>query len=117
MDKQAMEEILPMFRVDGGDARTVSLTNNGIERYSPSERALFTLLPKNGEPVTSTVLLKQLYNGRRMRVNARLIMNVHLKRLMNKVKHNREPFRVMRSKGSQPKLGRPPIAWRVRLLP
>ena len=74
------------------------LNNTGIERYSPAERVLFRLLPKKGEPITSTALMEKFYKGRRLSVNARAAMNVTLKRLHDKVEHNREPFRVVRSR-------------------
>jgi hypothetical protein len=89
------------------------LNNTGIERYSPAERGLFQLLPKNDEPVTSTALMEEFYKGRRVPVNGRTVMNISLKRLADKAKHNKEPFQVIRSKQK----GLRALKWHVRLLP
>jgi hypothetical protein len=86
------------------------LNNTGIERYSPAERVLFKLLPKKGEPITSTALMEKFYKGRRVPVNGRTVMNVFLQRLHAKVKHNKEPFRVVRSR----RKGIKTIDWCVR---
>lgn len=87
--------------------------SKGVEKYSPAERKLFGLLPKDGTFISSTKLMDLYYNGRRTPVHGRTAMNVSLKRLMQKVQQNREPFRVVRSK----RKGTTPIEWQLRAQP
>jgi hypothetical protein len=94
-------------------ASSVLLSNDGIERYSPSEQLLFRLLPKNTKPITSTALMAKFFDGRRMSVHGRTVMNVSLTRLKLKVEQNKEQFRIVRSR----RRGSKPVEWHVRSLP
>jgi hypothetical protein len=86
------------------------LSEGKVEKYSPAEQKLFQLLLKNGDPISSTELMGQFYDGRRKPVHGRTSMNVSLKRLMLKVQQNKEAFRIVRQK----RKGMGPIQWQIR---
>jgi hypothetical protein len=74
------------------------LSDDGVERYSPSERKLFNLLPQNGKSATSLELTEAFYNGQSMPVNGPTIVRIFLIRLQSKVARNREKFRIASTK-------------------
>lgn len=81
-----------------------SLKADGPVRYSKKEQALFRLLPKTGDRVSSRRLLKGLArkaNGD-MPFHARTSLVGAMRSLSDKVTANREPFRVMRSERAGP---------------
>jgi hypothetical protein len=86
------------------------LSDGKLEKYSPAEQKLFQLLRRTNDPINSTTLMELYYNGRRQPVHGRTAMNVSLKRLMQKVDQNKEPFKIVRSK----RQGGEPITWQIR---
>ena len=76
------------------------LSDGSLEKYSPAEQKLFQLLTKTSAPISSTKLVGLFYNGKRMPVHGRTSMNVSLKRLMQKIDQNKEPFRLVREPSS-----------------
>ena len=70
-------------------------------RYSPREKALFKGLPKDGKHVTTEKLVKAVYkDDPDPPFHARTAVLVILRRLIEKVEFNKEPFKIMRTDAS-----------------
>ena len=74
-----------------------------VVKYSPKEKALFKGLPKDGKHTTTQKLVKAVYKDNPP-FHARTAVLVILRRLIDKVNFNNEPFQIMRtdSSGSLP---------------
>lgn len=73
--------------------------------YSPSERKAFSVLPKNGDAIDTVTIMKKIYRKEEdPPYNSRQTVLGVMVRLQNKVKANKEPFRIARSdrKGPYP---------------
>src|SRR5262245_5339364 len=68
-------------------------------RYSPKEKALFKGLPKDGKHVTTQKLVKHVYKDNPP-FHARTAVLVILRRLIQKVEFNNEPFCIKRTDAS-----------------
>jgi hypothetical protein len=86
----------------------MQLVNKKV-RYSPSERRLFDVLPKNGEPLSSTEIIEKVYGRKKRPYNARQVVVGTLVRLQDKLKVNHEDFRIKRSERRGPH----PIEFRI----
>ena len=84
--------------------QTRDKTNDKRVKYSRMEKALFAGLPKSGKHTTTEKLVRSVYDRQHTPFHARTAVLVILRRLILKVAHNDEPFRVMRTEanGSQP---------------
>jgi hypothetical protein len=67
-------------------------------KYSPREKALFKGLPKDGKHTTTQKLVKAVYKNSPP-FHARTAVLVILRRLINKIEFNKEPFRIARTDG------------------
>lgn len=92
----------------------LKLINREFEKYSPSEKLLFELLPRNGEPIDTETLTRKFYQkreGKALRdsdipVHGRVIVNGTLKQLIRKIERNKEPFRLIHSGRAGPNSAR-----------
>lgn len=83
-------------------ASTVKLKTSEFVRYSPSEKALFEFIPKNGQPIGTDELAKAFYKGKRAPFNSQNVVTGFLRKLEMKVKANKEAFRLRRSQRAGP---------------
>lgn len=85
-------------------ASTIKLKESDVVKYSPSERLLFNLLPKDGKTINTEELTKQFYRkrGQTIPVNGRVTVTGTLAKLGQKAVLNREPFKIRRTKRSGP---------------
>ena len=81
--------------------------HEGKLHYSKKELALFRLIPKDGKHIDTDKLLSGLYGGKKGEpyqypYNGRTAMTGAMRSLIDKVKRNNEPFRVMKSERRGP---------------
>ena len=72
-------------------------------KYSPTESALLEILPSNGDRITVKELAEKYYKKKKraMPFHGRIFIANSVRSLSEKVKRNREKFRVKRT----PKIG------------
>jgi hypothetical protein len=72
--------------------------------YSPSEKRLLDLIPRDGKRITTEELTKKRYAGESVPFNARMIVLGALTNLIRKVEYNREDFKIVKGirKGPAP---------------
>lgn len=79
----------------------------GQTSYSPHERLLWELIPKDGQPIEVTDLMDRFFQDNNPRggfpFNGRTIVNGLINSLIRKVQFNSEPFVVRRSPRAGPK--------------
>ena len=85
-------------------ASTVKLkTVAQFARYSPSEQEVFRLIPKGKRNRIDTGELTELfYKGKTAPLNRQNVVNGFLRMLEKKVKHNKEEFKICRTKRNGP---------------
>ena len=71
-------------------------------RYSPMEQRLFQLLPTNGRTMKTSELAQKFYGTTKLPFGGQNVVTGCLRSLAAKVKHNREPFLIMRSARTGP---------------
>lgn len=77
--------------------------SKSMMRYSGREQKFLALLPKDGSKISST-RIGDLFYGRATRpFHSRVIIIGVMRSLMRKVRHNREPFRVVKGPQSGPR--------------
>lgn len=80
----------------------VELVNKKV-RYSKSERRAFTVLSRNGKPLSTVDLMERMYSkGLRRPYHARQVVLGVLTSLGKKAHLNGEPFSVQRSRRKGP---------------
>lgn len=77
-----------------------SLSDDGAVKYSPGEKKIFTLLPAK-QKTTSDIAI-DYYGKGKVPYHGRQIVVGLLSSLQRKVRLNREPFRIMKTKRSGP---------------
>lgn len=84
---------------------SLSLAQNakGRERYSPRERALFSILLGFRGRCDTVRLAQKYWDGDKIPVNGRIAVGGAMRSLQMKVERNGEPFRIHRSERCGPK--------------
>ena len=73
------------------------LNEEGRERYTSKEKAVWSAIPKKeGKRITTSDLIVKVYDDREPE-HARESVMLHAKHLIEKIKKNREPFVLCRS--------------------
>jgi len=85
----------------------VSLTKPKLKqikfvKYSPMEEQIFQLLPTNGKAITTSELAQKFYGTAQLPFGGQNVVTGCLRSLAEKVKRNKEPFRIARSQRSGP---------------
>lgn len=79
-----------------------TLTSKGVVRYSPGEQRIFKLLPKDGRPRSSTAIMEKYYGvaSQKAPFHKRKIVIGLLSSLIKKADHNKESFRLCKTRRS-----------------
>lgn len=77
----------------------LKLSQNDLIRYSPTEKALFELIPRNGSKIDTKTLTKLYYERQQedIPMHGRVIVNGTVQQLIEKVRRNKEPFVIHHS--------------------
>ncbi len=77
--------------------------SNDFAPYSSSEERIFALLPLNGKSIDTSELTRRFYRGKRIPMNGRVIVTGTLRKLIEKARANKEPFKIVRTPRAGPR--------------
>lgn len=79
-----------------------TLSGDPPVRYSNQERVIFDALPKDGSRISSLELIGRVYKRGQTPFHARTIVVGCARSLLKKIEHNKEPFRLAKTKPAGP---------------
>jgi hypothetical protein len=81
------------------------MTVKRLRKYNDNELLLLSFVPKGGKTITSAELVKLRKRAKRWTIaHPRNAMSITMRRLIAKIKHNHEPFRLCKSPRNGPTL-------------